>query len=262
LKELVESARARNIVLAVHHLGGSPKEVENRLEWLVAHDCPDGLIWLRLTPEGVVPTIPSVVVHGAQRDYSQPVLAHVLPDQRKLHDELRTWLRNAAGAGKSRNVPIFCMPEENELETGPSIRNERIRAVKQGIKEAGFEARLVDVADYTGVTAIAAIGEIVKHGGAPVYVCLSDNIAATLLHVLALYREDARHKVLGFDNTNLARSLGFASVDQGLGEIADKVWTLFDACFRTRRRACSQFEEVRVPLRIVVNQKREWAPAH
>lgn len=95
---------------------------------------------------------------------------------------------------------------------------ETMRAVT-GATPAGLDGLAAESVD--DVTAAMAAAPILFDAGVDAVVCASDTLATGV--VAALRARNTSFPIIGFDNTPFAASLGFSSVDQDLGNVAEAV---------------------------------------
>jgi len=208
---------------------------------------PDGVIMLRLTPGRKALSrlarrkIPVVLVHGDRQAYpAPPVLTHVVPDQGPIRQLLpgalevlmrarrsprREGKLKAVREGKLKAVlvrkeletPVLEFPRLEGIE--PSIRNERICLIAESVERVlGTKPIKFEVADYSSSQAIRVHR---AHPDADVFVCLSDEIAVGLRHLLEVAGTFDEKVVIGFDNSQLAHQHGIPSFGQALEVIGD-----------------------------------------
>lgn len=252
ISSIIREGARHNFSVALHELPLNEPEMSETVGQIVRNARPHGLVWFQLTPSAQAlaqsATTPSVVVHGAKRnEYPSPVIGHVLPLQDSIPQLVTMWTRelpqsrserNAKGKKAKRKVAVVHMPKEVLPEGDVSIRNQRIELILAGLREAGFEPHQVVVEDYSASNAWQVIEQCPDADG---YVCLSDEIAISVKHLLWARREKAAHRILGFDDSSLAASHNISSIGQHIYDIGRKVCELFEQHFRTGEAA---FQEV------------------
>ncbi|HEY6341436.1 MAG TPA: hypothetical protein VIY49_08095 [Bryobacteraceae bacterium] len=77
---------------------------------------------------------------------------------------------------------------------------------------------------------------------------MSDAIAVVIAQFLTARGEDASSRVLGFDDSSLARRFGVTSINQHLARAAEGVFNLLDDFFQKPQNEPGTFDTVRVPL--------------
>jgi DNA-binding LacI/PurR family transcriptional regulator len=266
ISSVIREGARHNFSVALHELPHAEPEMSETVGQIVRNVRPHGLIWFQLTPSEEAlkqsAALPSVVVHGVKREYSFPVIGHVFPEQESINQIVAMWARGLpqrlpVGRGKGKNakrkVAMVHMPKEEGLSDDESFRNNRIERVRAGLQEAGFEPASVEVKDYAASNAWQVIEKCPDADG---YVCLSDEIAISVKHLLWARGEKAADRILGFDDSSLAERHKIPSIGQQISEIGQKVCDLFDRCFRTGEVV---FEEV-PPLEMKLTLRTEPDP--
>jgi DNA-binding LacI/PurR family transcriptional regulator len=247
ISSIIREGGRHNFSIALHELPLAEPEMSETVGQIVRNERPQGLVWFQLTPSEQAlaqsAAIPSVVVHGVRRDsYPAPVIGHVFPLQDSIKQLVAMWAREllqhqtvpgVKGKKARRKVAVVHMPEEEVIGDGESLRNERIRLIIKGLKDAGFEEHEVVVEDYSASNAWQVIEECPNADG---YVCLSDEIAIGVKHLLLARgerEEEAAHRILGFDDSSLAERHKVSSIGQHIHDIGSKVCELFERHFRT-----------------------------
>jgi DNA-binding LacI/PurR family transcriptional regulator len=103
----------------------------------------------------------------------------------------------------------------------PSLRNERKEAIRKALTRfnSGAQPKVIEVDDYNFSHALK-VWQAKRQADA--YVCLSDQLAIGLAHLLQVSCPAIgssggwRDRLVGFDNSLLAQASGIASFDQGL----------------------------------------------
>jgi DNA-binding LacI/PurR family transcriptional regulator len=117
----------------------------------------------------------------------------------------------------------------------PSIRNERIKLIQNGLDKAGLDVHRICVEDYSAAQAYAAFE---RHRDTLGWVCLSDEIAIAIKHLLLANGDagaaDWRNRILGFDGSKAAARHQIASIGQHIDDIGRAVHRLFEDFFRTQ----------------------------
>ena len=119
----------------------------------------------------------------------------------KLLDEKGKRKKGANDA--KRKVAVVHMPKEALPVAGESIRNERIRLLIDGLKDAGCTTHPIEVEDYSASNAWSVIEQCPNADG---YVCLSDEIAIGVKHLFWARGEKAADRILGFDRLGNPRA--------------------------------------------------------
>lgn len=244
ISSIIREGARHNFSIALHELPLTEPEMSETVGQIVRNERPNGFVWFQLTPSEQAlaqsAAIPSVVVHGVRRDdYPTPVIGHVFPLQNSIKQLVSMWarellqhrsVRGVKGKKATRKVALVHMPEEEVIGGGKSLRNERIRLITEGLKDAGFEPKKIKVEDYSASNAWQVIKECPDADG---YVCLSDEIAISVKHLLWARGEKAAYRILGFDDSSLAERHKVSSIGQHIHDIGSKVCELFERHFRT-----------------------------
>jgi len=244
VRSIVRSATAQGLMLSVHELEWThpiSSEQARQAGLIVTRYAPDAILMLRLTPTrqflekmifGGRP-LPVVLIHADRQQYPPPVLANVVPSHHLIANELKGWLwsRPHIRGRKAPKVVLAAMPEEGEQatfcplpEVRPSIRNDRIAAIKQALE--GFDVSHIQVDDYSFIHALKLFE---LHPKAAAYVCLSDQLAVGLRQLLrshGLDEEQCRNRIVGFDGSLLAQQSRLVSLSQDLEKIGTEALDL------------------------------------
>ncbi len=230
LRGIAQAATQRGITVSVHDISmGSA--LSACCEEALHHSHADAAIMLRVTPDKETLAVferlrvPLILVHADKLNYEKPVLANIVPDQRFLQEEIRAWADHvwATAPPLLRAAPIVI---SLACEGTPgSIRDERIRMVKDGLKK--YNPQCIEVKDYSFLHASKIYHD---HPNALGFICLSDDLAVGMAHLIQAARKRPHlERVLGFDNSPLARNAGIASFDQHVDELGGKaISTLVD----------------------------------
>jgi DNA-binding LacI/PurR family transcriptional regulator len=257
IRSIIREGGRHNFSVALHELPPTEPEMSETVGQIVRNVQPHGIVWFQLTPSAKAllqsAAVPSVIVHGVKREYPAPVIGHILPLQDSIRQLMVLWarglpqrqsIRHVKGKNTGRKVAVAHMPEEALSEGGVSIRNERIELIITGLREAGFEPHEVVVEDYSASNAWQVIEQCPDADG---YVCLSDEIAISVKHLLWARGEKAAHRILGFDDSSLAARHNVSSISQHISDIGRKVCELLENCFRTGEAV---FQEVTFELNL------------
>ena len=244
LRSIIRSADVQGLPVSIHELPWSRPmsgEQVERARQIVQRYAPSVVLLLRLTPtqeflEAMrfnARPLPVLLVHADRQQYpAPPVLANVVPNHEEMN--LRGWLWTewgTRGGGKNPGkVVLAAMKEEEEprcadfpsLGSRPrSIRNQRIKAIEKELE--GFELIRVQVDDYAFRHA-RLVWKACEHAFA--YVCLSDQIAVGLKHILLCNGYDEKQcsqRIIGYDGTPLAAGEKITSLSQNLDGIGDEL---------------------------------------
>ena len=232
IRSIIRGASDHNFPVAVHEV--RPSEFASSVEKILRVFRPDAVIILRLTPDTRTiqilkrSRVPTILIHADRLpSYAPPILANVVPDQRPIQDLLtervRQLLDSLRAQGheegrKSRQI-LVVYKEREEEHPEFSIRNERIDYVLNALnlfKPEGYEVKEEVVPDY-GFRQAFYVFE--KHRDAIAYICLSDEIAVGIKHLLQADGREYRRRIIGFDDSELARTERITSFGQHLAEL-------------------------------------------
>lgn len=199
----------------------------------------------------------TVVVYAARLHYPN-VLAHIFPGQVLVRDAVADWARALPGSRPSY-VVLAHMPRESEEydlpaspNRSPSVRNERIDLILKGIGDAGLESRCFETPDYAAAHAYDLVN---KFSDALGWVCLSDELSVGVLQTLeARGVSGARRRIIGFDDSTLARRHSITSFTQHVPDIGKQLAETFASFFRGTRvpgSAWPEFVEKTIPVELV-----------
>lgn len=265
VRGLVREARAHHFTLSVHE--ADPRDLTRSLARIKAMTHPDAFIFVRLTPKTEDTNLlrqrgePLVLVHADRYNYPAPVLANIVPDQDKITTDLTHWLRES-WCGRNTTVKrrggksavVITMRRErtasNFLEASkqviPSVRNERIDCVLAALTHMNPLVREVD--NYMFNQALSVYQE---HPDAPLYVCLSDQLAVGIKHLLIAAGKPWQHRVLGFDGSDLARVERIPSFSQDLDHVCRTAVDVLATHFTANKpKTTPRFSEVKIPVRL------------
>jgi DNA-binding LacI/PurR family transcriptional regulator len=223
---------------------------------------PDGFILLRLTPTPVdvellrQRQVPAVLVHADRLNYTSPVLANVVPNHGLVAAQLDNW-RASHPLPRSRDegppqVVLAAMAREKPVAGGfsrispgiePSLRNDRLDSLQRAFTDC--ELIPFEVEDY-GFRHARMVYEYERQ--AALYVCLSDPLAVGVKQLLAARGERWQHRVLGFDDSELARAERVASFSQNLERVCELAIEKLSGCFDGKRGEWLAFEELSVDV--------------
>lgn len=257
IRSIIREGARHNFSVALHELPPTEPEMSETVGQIIRNVQPRGIVWFQLTPTVQMlaqsAATPSVVVHGVKREYSSPVIGHVLPLQDSIRQLMMLWARGLPQHQRTRRVKrkniggkvaVVHMAEEVPSDGGVSIRNERIKLIIAGLLEAGFKPHEVVVEDYSASNSWQVIEQCPDADG---YVCLSDELAISVKHLLWARGEKAAHRILGFDDSSLAARHNISSIGQHIYDIGGKVCELFEQHFRTGELA---FQEVTLEINL------------
>ena len=247
LESLLIGAHPYNFTITLHQVNYFANQA-SQLERVLRSSRPDGVVWFRITPtreslrilQHQKPELPAVVLYAARLQYERPVLAHIVPEQRVIKDLVAAWAKGLKEASSGSYVVLAHVPRENEsydfpVEPGqePSVRNERIKLMSEGIEAANLRVKCEEVADYSASRALQVLK---ANPDALGYMCLSDELAVGVTHLLEHAADaNARKRVLGFDDSKLAREFGINSFTQHLPEIGERLADAFATFFLNRK---------------------------
>ena len=188
---------------------------------------PDGVMFLRLTPSDETcevlreAAIPTVLVHAHKKAYAPPVLTNVVPKLQPMATGLRLWAQTLPDS-QEPIVVVTMTPESEE-----SIRYERLQRVREGLADSAVVEFLVD--DYSFRHASKVLDAYPHARG---YVCLSDEIAVGIKHLLEAKGEKTWNRIVGYDDSRLAALEGLSSFGQHIGNTAKQAVEALTLWFR------------------------------
>jgi len=277
IRALTRACGRRHFLVGLHEV--SPHDLEAAIRQITNAFRPQAVVLLRLTPDAncLRPLrdrhIPTVLVHGHRLTYPPPVLVNVIPRQEPIVDLLRDWaerrlrdLRSRAKGGRrTRKVVVAGMQpeltpraaEQFGLADGveeASIRKHRRQLIMKALQ--GVDAEPIDVDDYSFLGALKVFK---KRGNAAAYVCLSDQLAVGIKHLLlasGTAEESGRGRhIIGFDNSDLARREEITSFDQNLDTIGEVVADTLDRWFQEQPASTDswpRFQEMPVEIHLAL----------
>jgi len=250
-----------NLFVTIHLVSQSDPGLNRTLDRILRQETPHGFVWFRITPNlealrvvtSFSEALPVIVVHGARVRYPWPVVSHVLPSLDKVRELVRLWALAIPGAPKRSSVVVAAMPEEPappifdpvESPANTSLRTRRLEMACAGLRDAGRRPVVALIQDYT---AAQAYNVVLSNPTADGFLCLSDELAVATKHILLAQGKPVADRILGFDGTDLARSQGIPSINQGLNDIGQIVAEEFLAFFRQPPQHRIEFKEVEVDV--------------
>lgn len=234
IKTLVREAAEHGFLLSVHEVPDLRSSA--RVRRIVRHFRLDAVVSLRLTPSPDVleslarRSLPLVLIHADRQAYPEPVIANIVPTFGDVGPELVRWMAvrrlesggEPASAASHEQVVVITMPEEGaggdfeELPgVGRSIRNDRRRAILDALADA--RPIVVEVPDYGFRHALRVYQQFPS---AALYVALSDQIAVGLKLLLVAAGRSWHDRIVGYDDSPLARREGIPSFSQE----SDRTW--------------------------------------
>jgi DNA-binding LacI/PurR family transcriptional regulator len=231
IRGVSEEAQRHNLLVSLFPLLDDGEATVQRAVRLFR---PAGAVFVRTAPtpetqhflqrQGVA----CVLVQADREDYGPPVLANVVPAQQAISTSLRMWTecqlqRKAPGAGAGKRFGVDAIVVVRMEREGPnSVRSQRIDQVLEGL---GAYPLIHDEV-VLGYGFNHALPVFQKYPRARAYVCLSDELAVAFKHLLRAAGQDATGRVIGFDDSELARSEQIPSFGQhtvDLGRNASRV---------------------------------------
>jgi DNA-binding LacI/PurR family transcriptional regulator len=233
IRSVLDGAATHNLSLSLHE--AQPSNLAEEIERILRHYTLDGLILLRLTPDRRTAAVlkkwkmPTVLIHAHRLRYPcLPFIANVVPNQEQLGDWVRAWvLRELPGDSQQprhlvTKIVMVAMPDENTpvdfepIETGiePAIRNKRKRAIIEALKDYPLVVETIE--DYSFRHAYA-IGR--QHENASEWIALSDEVGVALKHVLLAADQSSSPRIIGFDDSDLARLEKITSIGQHVEQV-------------------------------------------
>jgi hypothetical protein len=172
--------------------------------------------------------LPNLVIHGSKLKYPPPVIAHIVPQQEAIRRGIEMWGRALPRVPSENDlkVVVAAMRPDNvkqdfeaaDCDKTVNLREERVAKIIAGIRAAGLEPQVEWIEDYGASGAYALIE---NHSDARGYVCLSDEVAVAVKHLLLARGEQPDHRIIGFDGSSLAKKHGIPSFSQRLNDIGE-----------------------------------------
>jgi hypothetical protein len=262
LAAIVKAGEQQGYAVEIHDVGGKAAGLNAKFIRILRTGSLQGVVWFRADPArealcclaSYPDPVPVVLVHCARLKYKRPVIAHIVPDQRKIAEGVRRWAEGLPEApGGSDTVVIAAMEPDNPLQpdfppldiSAPiSIREERVSAVRAGIEAAGLRPEMTKVEGYAAHYCYQVHAQ---HRAARGYACLSDEIALGIHGYLAA-TGDTGCRVLVFDGSEAARSHGIPTFDQHLPDLGAKVIDQFDDWFLPKQPQWGACKQVSLPV--------------
>lgn len=222
LRSLAAGAAERGFDCTLHETDyASITDTAHRLS---LNNRPSGVVLVRITPTPEMlgdfesARIPVVLIHADKQDWGPPVIANILPDQSTIPEALKMWARSLAAAPNkdhvegigTRDIVIAAM----RAKGSHSVRSERTRLMRQALTE--FAPKSITVPNYSFRHALTIVRE---HPNAMGYVCLSDQLAVGVAHLLIAMGRNPAGRVVGFDDSKLSEEEEITSFGQHLESI-------------------------------------------
>jgi DNA-binding LacI/PurR family transcriptional regulator len=267
-QSLHEAAAKRGLSVSIHH--APRRRFGQWMGQLALRFDPDGLVLLRIAPrfdslqQLTLYRKPIVLIHADRLSYDPPVLTNIVPDQSRIGPQIFEWLRNTgcragdAGAGvvvASMRREVKPVRSPGIFGTARSIRNERIDSILAAVVE--FNPTVVWVDDY-GFHQALRVWQ--ANQAATRYICLSDQLAVGLKHILVAAGNKWQDRIVGFDGSSLALQEGIPSFSQHLPQIGDLAIGSLCDCFQARTERFTAFHETKVNVHLVQPGCRSTAP--
>ncbi len=199
---------------------------------------PDAIVMLRITPDADSlhilerAAVPVLLIHADRFTYPPPVLGNIVPLQERIKVSLKNWVSGLPGSKPQSKIVVVSMQPEHvpprnfpraesrvydpkRLDT-TSIRNERILNILEAVES--FNVIQVHVDDYSFRHALTVYQH---HHDALAFICLSDQIAIALKHLLIATEKATAHRIIGFDDSKIAQQENITSFGQKFDEIGE-----------------------------------------
>jgi hypothetical protein len=261
LAAIVKAGERRGYVVEIHDVGSEAAGLTASLIRILRTSSLQGIVWFRADPArdalrciaSYPHPVPVVLVHSARLMYERPVIAHIVPDQRKIAEGVRRWAVGLPEApDRDDTVVIAAMDPDNPRQSdyppldpsAPiSIREERVSAIRAGIQAAGLRP---EVARVDGYAAHYCYQLLADHRAARGYACLSDEIALGVHGFLAA-NKGTGCRVLGFDGSPAALHR-IPTFDQHLPSLGAEVIDQFDKWFLSKDPQWDACQQVSLPV--------------
>ena len=215
-QSIVSAAEDRNMLVSLHHV--DPQNLAEGIQKVRRNAQPDAFIFLRLSPdEAAIKMLngkPAALVHAHRKEYKFPVTTNVVACHDAIPRDLRQELNDIPDDAE---VVLVTMPQERGRG---SLRNDRIRKMCKGLERFGPNLQTVTIQDYSSRHGMRVFQE---HREASAYVTTCDEVAVELKHLCAVGRSNRNYRIVGFDNSPLAKAEKISSFAQELDKIGPKV---------------------------------------
>ena len=219
---IVNAAAEHGFCVAIHEVFRS--EFPRLIQRVSRTYQPDGIVMLRLTPDSdAIQTItnvniPTVLIHADRYQFPVPIIANIIPRQEPIKEYIRTWAFNLANWRKIQKqsdtqlrdkiVLVHVAAEDRKITLPPThaipeIRKHRIELIWSALD--GLARVKVSVSDYSFRQAFSVWDQ---HKNALGYICLSDELAVGIKHLLQATNSSNnwKQRILGFDNSPTAQA--------------------------------------------------------
>jgi len=254
---IVHSDSEHLFLTALHEVRKS--ELTIAIEKILRVFSPAAFVLIRLTPSRETidmlkkEEVPLLLIHADRRkgNYysSPPVLINIVPDQGHITRDLKKWIREHHSLEDSTKKEIVVVSMKTEGSKG-SIRDERIKKILNALKPLPRQHKHVCVDGYSFEHAYAAYD---KNRDAALFVCLSDQLAVAIKHLLMASGKDYEGRVIGFDNSELSKKEQITSFDQGIERVGREISSKLSDFFANKPEHDNKwphFEEKKIPVRL------------
>jgi DNA-binding LacI/PurR family transcriptional regulator len=255
---IVHSDSEHLFLTALHEVRKS--ELDSSIRKLLRVFNPNVFVLIRLTPSKDTleflrnEKVPVILVHADRhrKSYytSPPVLCNIVPDHKKMEKDLKDWIKDHHCLKDLRKKQVLVVSMPREKKTG-AIRDERIRKIENALHSLRL---LYDHIHVKGYSFDYAYNAYMRSHNSKLFICLSDQLAVGIKHLIMASGESCEHRIIGFDNSGLAQREKIPSFDQGIGrvgqEISDKLGQFFSMQLQ-KDDDWGNFEEKKVAVRLV-----------
>jgi DNA-binding LacI/PurR family transcriptional regulator len=254
MASLVRAADTQNFDAVVHDLGSLG--LYTTVSRLVSGYRPDAVVLIRWTPDGRSlevlrrTSVPVVLIHADRLQYPAPVIANIVPAQERLVPYVYKWAKGVLekarpreGRGYDERIVMAAMPDEAPVwefppipGVTPAIRNHRKELIREALQ--GLPSEWVEVPDYSFRHALTVWRRFPTAAG---YLCLSDELAVGVKHLLVATGDVTSGRLVGFDDGPLASADDLTSFGQRIDEIGPAAMELLRAWFNAASRGGVRF---------------------
>ena len=155
-----------------------------------------------------------MLINADDKKYPEPVIGNIIPTYPQITEsKFLHWLSDKsfrAGRPKSKKVIIAGMEPEKQSD---SHRKSRLDFMIRMVKTAGLIPEPYHLPNYGFENALSLWQ---SHKDVYCYICLSDQMAVALQHILIANKQPYHNRIVGFDNSHLSQKENVPSFGQEL----------------------------------------------
>jgi len=254
IRKITEIAEEHKYEASLHPIHQNSIQ-EDLIKFMYTFD-PYAIIMIRLSPKdfSCLETVPTILIHADKKRYTYPsVICNIIPDHSTIKTSLKKWADQVLNSGRSKNTEVVVVSVEEEYKDG-SIRDERILLIIQALKHISSNVKIHHciVSDYSFRHSIKIFNRYKDN--AKLFICLSDPLAICIKHLLIATGKNYKHRVCGFDFSNIAQAENITSFDQGLSEIALQAFKKLQEYESGKH----QFEEINIKVKLISENPKRY----